>query len=228
MRLPLPQTRRLKRAVQRLDRTIYAIIGERRASGQDRGDLLSMLLLAQDEEGTGGMTDLQLRDESMTLFLAGHETTANALAWTWYLIAQHPDVERELHREVYSIGLPSPGDYARLLYTEMVLAESMRLYPPAYAVGRLAIEDVRIGETVVPRGAIAVAAQVTHRDPRWSRSRPLRRRAGSACGLPLVKWRERHGLVPAAVYGRGGRPRPPRPVPAPSFRADEGVRRSRL
>ena len=148
-RLPFPQTFRFNRALKRLDQTIYAIINERRKSGEDRGDLLSMLLLAQDIEGDGGsMTDKQLRDETMTLFLAGHETTANALAWTWYLLALHPECE----------GQPA----------EMIFAESMRLYPPAWGIGRLAIEDVKIGDTLVPRGSIAVLAQaVTHRDARW-------------------------------------------------------------
>src|SRR5204862_2693952 len=124
-KLPIPSTLRFRRAIERLDRTIYGIIGERRASAQDRGDLLSMLLLAQDVEGDGGgMTDLQVRDEAMTLFLAGHETTANGLAWTWYLLAQHPEIERELHREIDD----APLEYARLPFTEMVIAESMRLY----------------------------------------------------------------------------------------------------
>ena len=90
-----------KRAKERLDATIYRIIDERRQSDEDRGDLLSMLLSARDEEGDGGqMTDQQVRDEVMTLFLAGHETTANALTWTWYLLSQHPDVEAKLHREL--------------------------------------------------------------------------------------------------------------------------------
>ena len=171
-RLPLPQTRRFQKSIRRLDQTIYSIIEERRASGEDRGDLLSMLLLAQDEEGDGGgMTDQQVRDETMTLFLAGHETTANALAWTWFLLAQHPEVEREMRRELDEVlggRVPTPADYSRLPYTEMVLAESMRLYPPAYAMGRLAIEDVEIAGTLVPRKAIAIVSQaVTHRDPRW-------------------------------------------------------------
>ena len=153
-KLPIPSTLRFRRAVERLDRTIYGIIGQRRASGEDRGDLLSMLLLAQDVEGNGGgMTDRQVRDEAMTLFLAGHETTANGLAWTWYLAAQHPEVfERLVERE----------------YAEMVFAESMRLYPPAWAVSRLALEDVVIGDWLVPRGAVAVVSQaVMHRDPRF-------------------------------------------------------------
>ncbi|HEX2122431.1 MAG TPA: cytochrome P450 [Thermoanaerobaculia bacterium] len=171
-RLPLPQVRRFERALARLDRTIYAIIEERRRAGVDRGDLLSMLLLAQDLEGDGGgMSDLQLRDETMTLFLAGHETTANALAWTFYLLARNPDAERELHRELDSVlggRLPAPADHPRLPYTEMVLAESMRLRPPAWGVGRYATEETKIGAWDVPKNGLVVVAQwVTHRDARF-------------------------------------------------------------
>ncbi|MEA2342261.1 MAG: hypothetical protein QOF63_430 [Thermoanaerobaculia bacterium] len=171
-KLPLPQTMRFRRSLERLDRTVYGIIDERRKSGEDRGDLLSMLLMAVDEEGDGGgMTDEQLRDEAMTLFLAGHETTANALAWTWYLLAQNPAAEEIMGYELEAVlgdRLPTPADYARLPYTEMVVAESMRMFPPAWAVSRLAIEDAMIGEWLVPRGAVVVASQaVTHRDPRW-------------------------------------------------------------
>src|SRR3954471_13225102 len=127
-RLPLPATLRFRKARARLDATIYRLIDERRANGTDRGDLLSMLLLAQDTEGDGGgMSDLQLRDEAMTLLLAGHETTANLLAWTWYLLAQHPDVERRLHDEIDAVPSETLGadDLARLPYTRAVLAESM-------------------------------------------------------------------------------------------------------
>jgi cytochrome P450 len=171
-RLPLPQTIRFRKSIERLDKTVYAIIDERRKSGEDRGDLLSMLLMAVDEEGDGGgMTDRQLRDEAMTLFLAGHETTANALAWTWYLLAQNPAVLLELHRELDEVlgdRMPVPDDYVHLPYTEMVVAESMRMFPPAWAVSRLAEEEAMIGDWLVPRGAVVVAAQaVTHRDPRW-------------------------------------------------------------
>lgn len=171
-RLPIPSTLRFRRAIARLDHTVYRIIEERRASGEDRGDLLSMLLLAQDEEGSGGrMTDLQVRDEAMTLFLAGHETTANALAWTWFLLAQRPDVMNELGRtvdEVLQGRDASADDYPKLDYVERVLAESMRLYPPAWAVSRLALEDVDLGGWRVPRGAVVIASQaVTHRDPRF-------------------------------------------------------------
>jgi cytochrome P450 len=171
-KLPLPRTVRFRRSLERLDKTVYGIIDERRKSGEDRGDLLSMLLMALDEEGDGGgMTDQQLRDEAMTLFLAGHETTANALAWTWYLLSLNPDAANAMHRELDAVlgdRLPTPADYTRLPYTEMVVAESMRMFPPAWAVSRLAIEDAMIGEWLVPRGAVVVASQaVTHRDARW-------------------------------------------------------------
>ncbi|HEX8169356.1 MAG TPA: cytochrome P450 [Thermoanaerobaculia bacterium] len=172
MKFPIPPVLRFRRAIARLDRTIYALIDARRRGGEDRGDLLSMLLLARDTEGDGGtMTDLQLRDETMTLFLAGHETTANALAWTWYLLARNPHVERELHREVDEVlggRLPEPSDYPRLPYTEMVLAESMRVRPPAWGIGRYSTEEVRIGEWTLPPKALVVVAQwVGHRDPRF-------------------------------------------------------------
>lgn len=170
--LPLPQSRRFDAAMARLDRTIYGIIEARRRSGRDEGDLLSMLLLAQDVEGDGGgMSDKQLRDEALTLFLAGHETTANALTWTLYLLSRHEAVERELHAELDRVlggRLPEPADYPRLPYTEMVLAESMRLFPPAWGMGRLAMEDVPIGGWTIPRGAVVIVAPaVTHLDARW-------------------------------------------------------------
>jgi len=150
-RLPLPTTLRFRKARARLDATIYRMIDERRHIGTDRGDLLSMLLLAQDTEGDGGgMTDLQLRDEAMTIFLAGHETTANALTWTWYLLSQHPDVEARFHAEIDSaLGgrLPTADDLPLLPYTRMVLAESMRLYPPAWIQAhRLGQHHARVGE----------------------------------------------------------------------------------
>ncbi|HET9011356.1 MAG TPA: cytochrome P450, partial [Gemmatimonadaceae bacterium] len=148
LRLPLPITRRFRRARQRLDATIYEMIARRRASGEDKGDLLSMLLLAHDTEGDGtGMTDVQLRDEAMTLLLAGHETTANALTWAWYLLAQHPAAESALHAEVDALGDRPLGadDLARLPYTRAVLAETMRLYPPAWIVGRRALEAYEVG-----------------------------------------------------------------------------------
>ncbi len=130
-----------------------------------------MLLMAQDEEGDQqGMTDTQLRDEVMTIFLAGHETTANALAWTWYLLSQNPDAEARLHAEVDAAlagRRPTAEDLPRLPFAEMVLAESMRLYPPAWILGRRALKDYEVGGYRVPSGSIVLMSQyVTHRDAR--------------------------------------------------------------
>jgi cytochrome P450 len=170
-KLPLPYMKRFNAARARLDDTIYRIIDERRGDDGDRGDLLSMLLLAQDTEGDGGgMTDLQVRDEAMTIFLAGHETTANALSWTWYLLSQHPDIESRFHREVDALGdrVPGPDDMPRLTYARMVLAESMRLYPPAWAVGRRAINDFEAGGYDIPaRSMVLMSQYIMHRDPRF-------------------------------------------------------------
>jgi cytochrome P450 len=171
-KLPLPQLRRFDAAKARLDAIIYRMIEERRRLGEDRGDLLSMLLLAQDTEGDGGqMSDEQLRDEVMTIFLAGHETTANALTWTWYLLSQNPAAEAKLHGELDQVlggRLPTVEDVPKLTYTEMVLAESMRLYPPAWALGRLAMTEIEIGGYVVPRKSLVLMSQfVMHRDPRY-------------------------------------------------------------
>jgi cytochrome P450 len=171
-KLPLPQVRRFDAARAKLDAIIYRLIEERRAAGEDRGDLLSMLLLAQDEEGDGaGMTDEQLRDEAMTIFLAGHETTANALTWTWYLLSQNLDAEKMLHAEIDEVlggCLPTFADVPRLRYTEMVLAESMRLYPPAWALGRMSLGDCEIGGYHVPRRSLVLMSQyVMHRDARY-------------------------------------------------------------
>jgi cytochrome P450 len=171
-RLPLPGMIRLRRARERVDSIVYRIIRERRASGRDHGDLLSMLLAAQDVEGDGGsMTDQQLRDEAITLILAGHETTSNALTWAFYLLSQHPDVEARLHAELHAAlagRLPAADDLPALPYTEMVLAESMRLYPPAYAIGRWTLEDHAFGPYEIPRHSIVLCSQwVMHRDPRF-------------------------------------------------------------
>lgn len=171
-KLPLPQNRRFQKARDQLDTIIYRLIEERRRSGEDHGDLLSMLLLAQDEEErSGGMTDEQVRDEALTIFLAGHETTANALTWTWYLLSQHPEIEARLHDELDTVlngRLPEFSDVAQLRYTEMVLAESMRLYPPAWAIGRLALDDYEIGGYRLPAGSLVLLSQhVMHRDARY-------------------------------------------------------------
>jgi len=170
-KLPLPSVRRFEKARDFLDQTIYGIIAERRVSKEDTGDLLSMLLLAQDEDGSAGMNDKQIRDEALTLFLAGHETTANALMWTWYLLSQNPAAAAKFYDEVDRVlqgRLPTFNDLPQLKYTEGVFAESMRLYPPAWAIGRRVKTDYAIGPYTVPAQSILVMSPyVVHRDPRW-------------------------------------------------------------
>src|SRR5882672_5900700 len=148
-KLPLPSNVRFDRAVARLDALVYRLIAERQRDGGDHGDLLSMLLLARDDDGGGRMTDRQLRDEVITLLLAGHETTSNALTWTWYLLSQNPEVEARMHSELGRVlggKSPSFGDVPSLPYTTGVFAESLRLYPPAWAIGRRARQDYPIGD----------------------------------------------------------------------------------
>lgn len=170
-KLPLPQTRRFVHARDTLNSVIYGIINERRASGEDRGDLLSMLLHAQDENDGSVMTDEQVRDEALTLFLAGHETTANALTWTWYLLSLNPDKAATLHAELKNVlagRVASFDDVPKLRFTESVLAESMRLYPPAWAIGRLSLEEHNLGSYHLPTGSLVLMSPyVTHRDPRY-------------------------------------------------------------
>jgi cytochrome P450 len=171
LRLPLPVSRRFRRARERLDATIYEMIERRRAGGDDRGDLLSMLLLAHDTEGDGsGMSDLQLRDEAMTLLLAGHETTANALTWAWYLLSNAPHAEAAMHAEIDALGDRQLGadDLAHLPYTRAVLAETLRLYPPAWIVGRRALDTYEVGgHRLAPRTVVLMSQWIVHRDPRW-------------------------------------------------------------
>jgi cytochrome P450 len=169
--LPLASNRRYDRARRRLDQIVYALIEERRRQGRDHGDLLSMLMLARDEDGGPGMSDVQLRDEVMTLMLAGHETTANALTWTFYLLARHPGADARLFREVEDVlgGRPATmEDLPHLRYVEMVLAESMRLYPPAWAVGRRALKEVALGNArVAPDSLVMSSPYLMHRNERW-------------------------------------------------------------
>jgi cytochrome P450 len=171
-KLPLPYVRRFQKARGRLDATIYGLIRERRKSGEDTGDLLSMLLLAQDEDDrTVRMSDEQVRDEALTLFLAGHETTAIALTWSWYLLSQHPEVERRLHSEIDDVlqgRAPELADVPRLRYAEMILAEALRLYPPAWAIGRMATGPFDLGGVEIPTKSICILSPyLVQRDPRW-------------------------------------------------------------
>jgi len=168
--VPTPTNLRIKREIAFIEGILYRIISERRSSGRDAGDLLSMLLHEQDEDGTR-MTDKQLRDETITLFLAGHETTASSLSWTWWLLGQNPAVEAKLHAELdEALGgrTPSLDDLPRLPYTGNVITESMRLYPPAWGLARIAVEDHELGGYAVKKGmGVAMAQWVVHRDPRW-------------------------------------------------------------
>lgn len=169
LKLPTPTRLRFLRGVRALDDIVYGIIRERRASGMG-DDLLSDLLRAQDEDGSF-MTDQQLRDEVMTMLLAGHETTALALSWAWYLLVTHPEAQAELHQEVDRVlsgRALAASDVARLAFTNNVIRETMRLYPPAWLMTRRAAEKVEIGGYVVPVGSnIIVSPWVTHRDARF-------------------------------------------------------------
>lgn len=158
-RVPSPTNLRLRRAVKDLDAIVYRFIRERRASGQKHEDLLGVLLAAQDEDDGAGMSDEQVRDEVMTLFLAGHETTANALAWTFLLLSKHPEVRARLESEVdAALGgrLPVLDDAKRLPLALAVVKEAMRLYPPAYLVGRRAIEQTTLGKYALKQGQVVI------------------------------------------------------------------------
>lgn len=169
--LPLPSHRKFRAARARLDATIYRLIEERLARGERGRSLIDMLLQARDEDG-GAMTPEQVRDEAMTLFLAGHETTAVGLTWTWRLLAEHPEVRARLDAELdAALGGRSPGydDLDALTYTRKVFQEAMRLYPPAYVFGRSVLEDYPLGDYVVPSGRslLFISPYLLHRDARF-------------------------------------------------------------
>ena len=173
-KLPLPAIKRFERAREQLDKTIYRIIAERRQSPGDHGDLLSMLMMAQEEDGSGGMTDTQVRDEALTLFLAGHETTAVGLTWTLYLLSQHPEIEATLISEidrVLSGRLPTVDDLPALKYVEQVFAEGMRLYPPVWAIGRMVAEPYTMPSPhnweLEPGSIVIMSPYVTQHDARY-------------------------------------------------------------
>ena len=167
---PLPALLRVKRAVRELDEIVNRIIRQRRASGEDTGDLLSMLMAARDEDGSA-MTDRQLRDEIMTFLLAGHETTAVSLSWTWYLLSEHPEVAQKLRQELNDVlggRTPQLEDLARLPYTDKVVKESMRLYPPAWSLARTAAKEMEIAGYRIPVGAnVVMSPWIIHRDARF-------------------------------------------------------------
>jgi cytochrome P450 len=191
MHLPIPGIVKFRRSKARLDAVVDRLVREHRAYSEralaegrepDRGDLLSMLLSSRDEllddQGhptgeTVGMSNLQVRDEVLTIFLAGYETVANALTWTWYLLSQNPEVEAKMHAELDAVlgtgeaqRLPTLADYPLLRYTEQVFAESMRLYPPAWAMGRMSTREVKLGPYTIPAGSHVFFSQyIMGRDP---------------------------------------------------------------
>ena len=209
---PLPQMRRFRAAKKRLNDVVDGMIRARRmeaepaiAGAENRGDLLSMLLVAQDDQGDGlKLNAEELRDQVLTLFLAGYETVANALGWTWLLLAQNPEEANRFHAELDAVlgdRLPMVEDMQRLPYTGMVLSESMRLYPPAWAMGREVLKDVSIGPYRLQKGTMVFFSQyIVQRDPRWfpepQRFRPERFTAEAKVGRP------RFAYFP---FGGGGR-----------------------
>jgi len=170
--LPLPSSRRFRKAVHDLDTVIYRMIERRRNTSATGKDLLSLLMQAKDDQTNVHMTEKQLRDEVLTLLIAGHETTANVLAWIFYLLAEHPDAGQRMHEEAKGVlgGRAAFGaaDLDRLAYTRSVMQEGLRLYPPGWFVGRQALADVEVGGYTVPKGSVVIMSQyVTHRDARY-------------------------------------------------------------
>jgi len=173
IKLPTAEHRQLRASLAQLDKVVLRVIAERRAASgkasDESSDLISMLMQARDVDTGEAMTDAQLRDEAMTIFLAGHETTANALTWTFFLLSRHPSVEREVSAELQrELGGRSPtaADLPRLRYTKMVLEEAMRLYPPAWIISRSVIDDDEIDGCLIPAGSIIFASPyVIHRHP---------------------------------------------------------------
>jgi cytochrome P450 len=169
-KLPLPANRRFDRSVAVFDRLVYSLIERGRANPVSSGDDLLSLLLAAQEDGVG-MSDRQVRDESVTLFLAGHETTSNVLTWTWWLLSQHPEADDRLRHELRTVldgRPPTTADLPRLPFLSAVLSESMRLRPPAWAIGRQARAAHDLGDTTIPEGAVVVVSPwLLHHDERW-------------------------------------------------------------
>ena len=198
--LPTPGRMRVTGAIKLLDKIIYDIIAERRAApdtSAQPNDLLQRLIMAVDSEGNGDqLSDKEIRDQLMTLFLAGHETTSHALTWTWYLLSKNPDVEAKLHRELDQVlagKTPSYEDLAGLPYTEQVIKEAMRLYPPAYVLARRARCDTEVGGYKVPAGSeLVIWIYMTHHDPRWypepNKFKPERFEAEAAAKLPKLAY----------------------------------------
>jgi len=169
--IPLPGIQRSRKAVATLDRFVYAMIRKRRSSQAGCDDILSMLLQSRDDISGEKMADRQIRDEILTLFMAGHETTANALAWAWYMLCRYPDVQDRLIREVdQQLGGQSPAyaDLSRLFYPKQIFDEILRLYPPAWIFTWQAVQEDWMGEHRIPAGAIVFFSPwVMHRLPAY-------------------------------------------------------------
>jgi cytochrome P450 len=162
-----PGNRQFEQALHTLDNVVYRIIDERRRSARDPGDLLAMLLQTRDAETGEGMSDKQVRDEVMTIFIAGHDTVASTLAWTWHLLGQHPQIELQLLDEVDAVldgQAPTFQDLPRLTYTRMVIEEAMRLYPPAWGLFRSPVVGDMIGGYHIQAGSVVILSPyVLHR-----------------------------------------------------------------
>ncbi len=207
-RLPLPLTRRFRRELAFVDLTIADLIAQRRQLEGDRDDLLSLLLHTLDNESADpeerGMSERQVRDEVVTLFAAGHETTALALTWTWYLLAVHPEWQTRWYAELDTILGDRPvtlSDLPHLTVTDQIITESMRLYPPIWSIGRMAFEPFELAGFPIPAGAMLLAPPlIVHRDPRWF-DEPLSFRP--------ERWTPefRQSLPPFAYFPFGGGPR---------------------
>ncbi|HKS29658.1 MAG TPA: cytochrome P450, partial [Pyrinomonadaceae bacterium] len=169
-----PQNRRFRQAIANADSVVYALIAERRIGAGNQQDLLSLLMAARDEETGEGLSDRELLDQTKTIIGAGYETTTQALAWTWYLLARHTEVENKLHAEISEVldgRTPTAEDLPRLKYTLMMFQEAMRLYPPAWAMTRAAIKEDEIGGYRVPANSeMMLVPYITHRHPKyWER-----------------------------------------------------------
>jgi cytochrome P450 len=206
--IPTPANLRTRDAVRRLDRVLHRMIEARRDPSSRGLDLLSMLMDAVDDDGVG-MDDAQLRDEAATLLTAGHETTASALTFTFYILSQHPSVEARLHAELEAVlgdRAPTFADVPNLRYTDAVVREAMRLYPPVWGVGREALCDLELGGYALEKGTQVFMMQwVTHRDPRWwdqpLACRPERWLDGSTQGMPKQAYFP-FGAGPRACIGK--------------------------
>lgn len=200
-RLPTPGRRQFQAALARLDRLVGQHIAARRQQGEDHGDLLALLLAAHDPATGAGMSAQQLRDEVMTLLFAGHETTALALTWTWYLLARHQEVAERLRRDVATVlagRVPTVADLPQLPYTRMVLEEVMRLYPPAWMIARAARADDVIGGYPIPAGTtVFLSPYLTHRHPAGRSLSGL-----TLTGLPRTEWQAGY-RVPISRSRRG-------------------------